>query len=453
MKLDDWQKALIREGELYRVGGSVRDALLGIGHTEQDVDYLVRGVPPDRFEKLLTGYGRLVHVGKSFGVYKFKPKEDEGEVDIAFPRREVSTGPGHREFDVDWGAEVPIVDDLRRRDFTMNAIAQNVADGAMIDPFAGAKDIAARTLRMIFAEAFTEDALRILRGIRFAARFDLEIDPRTAQAMTNATPLLATLSAERLQDELTKTLTQCQRPSVAFATMHAMGVLSMVLPELERTWGAEQNEHHIDDLFWHTVKTCDAAPQRNLVVRWAALLHDLGKLDTRQTIVEAGSPPRVVFYGHQDVSAKIAETVLTRFRYSQTFIRRCVHLVRHHMLHYQPDWNRSTVRRFIRTIGEAHYKDLIALNRADVMSRNLVERAAPLDELRQRIEAEIADARALKTEDLAIDGDDVMKFLGLGPGEAVGEVLHEALERVIEDPSANDRDKLIAWLRERRRED
>jgi putative nucleotidyltransferase with HDIG domain len=448
MKLRDWQNELIKHGELYCVGGSVRDQLLGLAHAEEDVDYLIRGISPDKLEQVLSRFGRVVLVGRSFGVYKFKPSGGAIEYDIAFPRKEVSTGPGHREFDIDWATSLAVEEDLGRRDFTMNAIARNVADGNLVDPFAGRRDIENRRLRMIFPQAFREDSLRILRGIRFATRFSLVIEPETEQAMKVAASLLAKLSAERVQDEFNKIFSQCDRPSEAMALMHELDVLGVVLPELARTFGVAQNEYHPDDVFWHSLKSCDGAPRGNVLLRWAALLHDIGKVDAKRIVDEEDSPPRVVFYGHEQISAEVARTVLGRLRYSNDFVKRCTHLIRHHMYFYQPEWNRSTVRRFIRTVGAENLEDLFVLRKADLMSRDLGERACEVDELRRRVREEIEAEHALKIEDMEIDGRDVMAVLGIAGGTRVGSVLRAVFDRVLENPALNQRDRLLEMLKE-----
>jgi len=446
MKLLDWHKAVIEHGELYRVGGSVRDELMGLSHGEEDVDYLVRGITPERLEEVLSLYGRVVLVGKSFGVYKFKLRGDVFEHDIAFPRREVSTGPGHREFDIEWKETLPIEDDLGRRDFTINAIAKNVVDDTIVDPFNGRHDIDRRVLRMIFPEAFREDPLRVLRGIRFAARFKLDIDGATEAAMKSAALLLESLSLERVQEEFNKIFAQCDKPSKALWIMHRLGALAVVLPELDRTVDVEQNEYHSDDVFWHSVKSCDCAPKGDALLRWAALLHDIGKVDAKQTLAEDEKEPRVVFYGHEKLSASVADEVLGRLRYGNEFVKRCVHLIRQHMYYYQPEWNRGTVRKFIRKIGVENLEDLFALRTADLMSRGLEDRAREVETLRRRARDEIEAQLALQIEDMTIDGNDVMKVVGVDAGERVGEILQDLFEQVLERPSINERTTLLKML-------
>jgi poly(A) polymerase/tRNA nucleotidyltransferase (CCA-adding enzyme) len=445
MKTEKWQKALMTRGELFTVGGAVRDALIGEAHGSEEVDYLVRGIPPEELEAVLSKLGDVAFVGKSFGVYKFRPRGGRREIDIAYPRTEVSTGPGHRDFDVDWKWDLEIQVDLARRDFTMNAMAKNLADGTVIDPHGGAKDIQDRILRMVFPDAFREDPLRVLRGVRFAARFGLRIDPATYDAMVESSSLVGTLSLERVQDELNKLLVQCERPSEGLAMLHRMGLLSRLLPELERAHGVVQNEFHPDDVFWHSLKSCDAAPRSSLLVRWAALLHDLGKVEKKQVIDEGGER-RVVFYGHETRGAEIAVEVLRRLRFSNDFIKRCARVVENHMFLYRAEWNRGTVRRFVRRVGEENLEDLLRLREADCLSRGMTGEIESIQSLRARIGEEIRDARALKIADLAIDGEDVKRALGMEEGPAVGRVLKEIFERVLDDPSLNKRERLLAIL-------
>jgi putative nucleotidyltransferase with HDIG domain len=438
----------MEQGELFVVGGVVRDALIGAPAGDEDADYLVRGVPPEALERILAAHGRLAFVGKSFGVYKFRPPGKSRDIDIAYPRSEVSTGPGHREFEVDWDWRKPIEDDLGRRDFTINAMARNLRGGEIVDPCRGAEDIRDRVLRMVFPGAFREDPLRILRGIRFAARFSLRIEKETYAAMEESAPLVDTLSPERVQEEFTKLLTQCDRPSEGLSLMRWLGVMERLLPELARAHGIEQNEYHPDDVFWHSLRSCDAAPKKNLLVRWAALLHDVGKVDRKQTIEEDGKP-KVIFYGHETESAAMAESVLKRLRYGNDFVRRCAHLIEMHMFLYRREWNRSTVRRFIGRVGEEHIGDLFVLRRADCLSRGMTGEVEELEDLRSRIETELREARAFKVSDLAIDGADVKDALGLPEGPEIGRILGELFENVVDDPSLNTREALLDELRRR----
>jgi putative nucleotidyltransferase with HDIG domain len=443
--------AVLEAAELYCVGGALRDEMLGVTAEDPEIDFLVRDIQPQDLEQILRRFGSVELVGKSFGVYKFTPEETETTCDIAYPRKERSLGPGHREFAVDWDWQLEVEKDLQRRDFTVNAMARDLRDGRLIDPYGGRRDVEDRVLRMMFARAFEEDPLRVLRGVRFAVQLQFRVDPATLEAMAESSPLIDTLSPERIQEELTRILTRSERPSEAFVLMRELGALERILPELDRCAGVEQNEFHPDDVFVHSIKTCDCAPQNNLAVRWAALLHDVGKVDKKKTVTDEKLGDRVVFYGHQLVSAEVAAQVLRRLRYSNVLVGRCAHLIRHHMFDYEPAWKASTVRRFIRRVGEDNLNDLFDLRRADAASRDTQAGARGLEELEGRIRHELDACHTTRVEDLAVDGRDVMREGAVDGGPEVGKVLSELLEAVLEDPDLNDRETLLELLRRRRR--
>lgn len=446
MKILGWQKQILAKGELYRVGGIVRDELLGLPAEGQDTDFLVRGISPEDLERILKKSGRLVYVGKAFGVYKFTPNDSDEVFDIVFPRIERSFGPGHTEFKVDWDWRLPVEKDLGRRDFTINAIARNLRDGSLVDPVGGREDLENKILRMIFPKAFEEDPLRILRGVRFATRFGLSVDASTQKAMADGAGLLDTLSAERVQEEFTKLLTQCERPSGAFRRLLELGALDMVLPELARGAGVTQNEYHPDDVFEHSIKTCDAAPRSNLAVRWAALLHDVGKVEKKQVVEDRKLGERVVFYGHQAVSASEAVNVLRKLRYHNALVKKVETLVEHHMFNYEAEWKDSTIRRFIRKVGEANLEDLFLLREADLRSRGAEASLDNLGEIRARVNAELDAGRAQTIAQLAVDGNDVIRVCHVKPGPEVGRILNQLLELVIENPELNTRTSLLKYL-------
>lgn len=446
MTLENWQRDILEHGELFRVGGAVRDRIIDPSCQPAEVDYLARAIAPDVLESVLRRHGTLVLVGKRFGAYRFTPAGGGGTVDIVYPRVERSTGPGHRDFDVRWDWTLPVEADLRRRDFTVNAVAEDVRTGERVDPLGGARDIEARVLRAIFPEAFVEDPLRVLRGIRLAAQLEFTIEAGTRALMESGASGLATLSPERVQDELTKILTRTDAPSRAFALAHDLGALAVILPELDRAAGVEQNEYHPDDVFVHSLKSCDAAPRDDLAVRWAALLHDVGKVDARTTVVDERGE-RVVFYGHEKISAEMTEAVLLRLRYPRALVELCTRLVQHHMFDYRSEWKDATVRRFMRTVGDDAVEPLFRLREADCRSRDLDDEIAALDELRTRVAGERAARHTVRVEDLAVGGHDVMREKKIPPGERVGAILESLLERVIDDPSLNERETLLEMIR------
>ncbi|MBI5867603.1 MAG: HDIG domain-containing protein [candidate division Zixibacteria bacterium] len=305
-----WLLSLLQEGEVYKVGGPVRDRLLG-EKTGKDTDYLVRLISIERLQQLLRPHGHVNLVGKSFGVIKFTPKAGEGEevvtFDIALPRTEQSTGAAHTDFLVDFDPQVPVERDLLRRDFTINAMAENCATGELIDPAGGQADLRAKCLRMVFEGAFRDDPLRILRGAQFLARFELTLDPVTRAAMQDAVPLVATVSMERVAEELTKLITLSKKPSLGFKLLQELGALKIILPELEDTVGVDQpGGYHAFPVFEHSLYTADAAPAQ-LRLRWAALLHDINKPQCKQV-----DGTKATFYAHEKLGSRTARKVLRR---------------------------------------------------------------------------------------------------------------------------------------------
>lgn len=443
--LEPWQTAILERGELYRVGGMVRNEVMGSTGDEGDRDFLVRMITPEDLERILANHGQISFVGTFFGVYKFRPHEG-AEVDLVFPRLEQSTGTGHRDFFVSTDCRLSVEDDLGRRDFTINAMAEDVRTGVRIDPFGGERDVRDGIVRMVFSGTFSEDPLRILRGVRFATRLGFTIEKDTWDEMRSCAALVSELSAERIQSELTRTLTECREPGGAFEQLHRLGVLQHVLPELDRCVGVTQNEYHPDDVFVHSLKTCNAAPESKLLVRWAALLHDVGKVDAKQTIRDEDGE-RVVFYGHEIISARMTTEALQRLRYPSSFVSDCESVVREHMFSYKPEWRDATVRRFISRVGPERLDALFLLREADCRSRGLSTELQNLAELRARVATERERGRTFTVRDLAIDGREVMRVCGLEPGPVVGRILVSLLDAVLEHPERNTPEELTTLAR------
>lgn len=440
---------VLPEAGLYAVGGSVRDGLLAqMGRPQSrppDLDYLVTGLPLEAILERLSPRGRAEVVGASFGVVKFTLQDHT--VDIALPRRERSTGPHHRDFAVESAPDIPVEEDLARRDFRVNMMARDVRTGALIDPHGGRADLENRRLDVLRAEAFDEDPLRILRGAQFAARFELTPTAGTLSAMRAAADQLPTVAPERVADELTKLLTRAAKPSIGLELLRDVGALAYVMPELLEGWEIDQNQFHAYTVYYHGLRACDAAPP-DLVLRFAGLLHDVGKPRTKEG-------PH--FYGHQQVGEGMARQLLNRLRFSGDVVDRVARLIANHMYSTSDVITEAGVRRFIRRVGPAHVDDLFALRRADVVASGL----PPHDHgenarFEARVAAELHAHPALDVGALKIDGNDVialMRELGLVDrdfrgDDRVGAVLRACLEEVLENPARNERDTLLRIARE-----
>ena len=341
-----------------------------------------------------------------------------------------------------------LTEDLSRRDFTMNAIAFDPLEGRLTDPFDGQGDLGRRLIRAVGDPLvrFREDGLRPMRAVRQAAQLEFEVDPPTLAAIPQTLDVFRKVSAERIRDELYKMLA-APHPSRGLALMHETGLLAEVIPELLEGVGCVQNRFHKHDVFEHTLSVVDET-RGDAVRRLGALLHDVGKPRARQP--REGAPGEYSFFKHEYVGAEMADAICRRLKLANADRERVVALVKNHMFFYMPDWSDGTIRRFVRRVGgQEGLSDLFALREGDVRGRGFEEDpAVEIGELKSRI-AVVADAdAALKVTDLAINGRDVMQILNLPPGREIGVLLERLLERVLDDPSLNERGKLEALLRE-----
>jgi len=412
----------------YVVGGSVRDSLLG--RQAQDWD-LATDARPDR---LLAVFPGAVYENQ-FGTVAVR--EGDATHEVTTFRTDHEYADFRRPHRVEFGDDIRL--DLARRDFTVNAIAwgreADAAANALVDPFDGLADIERKVLRAVGdpGARFTEDALRMVRAVRLAAVLELTIEPATLAAVREHAALAAHVSGERVSAELEKLLAS-PRPSIGLRLMADTTLLDVLLPELAAQRGVPQNKIEGEDLLDHTLRSVDAVPVDRPVVRLAALLHDVGKPPT----IDDGP-----FRGHEVVGAELAEAVLERLRTPKSATERVVRLVRHHMFTYEPDWGDAGVRRFIQRVGIDAVDDLFALREADNVGSGVSAEAHGLDELRARVDAELAASVVLDRSRLAVRGDDLMAELGLPAGPRLGRILDELLERVIADPRLNDRATLL----------
>jgi len=446
--LDAKLAAALAPGELYAVGGRVRDeirsALDGLPREAKDLDYVVTGLSLEELTSRLRGVGRADVVGASFAVVK--ATLEGTTVDVALPRRELSTGIGHREFTVEAGPEVTLEDDLARRDFRMNMLARALPSGRIVDPYGGEDDIRAARIDVLRSQAFEEDPLRMLRACQFAARFEFAVTPATLGAMRGAAPLVASVSAERVRDELSKLLELSLRPSLGLELMRESGLLAFVLPEIAEGIGVEQNEWHAYDVYRHTLVTVDAAPPGDLVLRLAALFHDVGKPRTKDG-------PH--FYQHEVLGERLTRQALERLRFPAAVVEDVASLVRQHMYSADPEAADKTVRRFIRRIGASNLERQFALRAADIVGSGLPKRGPENERFQERVYAIAAQRPALGVTDLAVSGQDVIDELiaagklpqGSRGGPIVGEIMRALLEQVTDEPARNEPGELRSAIR------
>ncbi len=425
-------EAIQSKGQLYEVGGVVRDRLLLHQKPTKDSDYLVTGIPYNDLTKLLRKFGKVDLVGRSFGVIKFTQVNNSQShtFDMTLPRKEYSTGVGHKDFVVSFDPSLSVEDDLKRRDFTINAMARSMKTGELVDPLGGQKDLEKRILRMVSEKSFEEDSLRMLRAVQFSARFNLTIERNTMESLKTHVHLISSISAERIAEELNKLLLQATKPSDGFRLMQSTGLLKEVMPELEECVGVEQpGGYHKWNVFDHTLEMIDASPA-NLKLRMAALFHDIRKPQHKR-VTEDGA----TFYGHEIGGAKTARDWLRRYHYPNEFIKDVSTLVERHM--FTTAVADKGLRRLIRRVGLDLIFDLLDLRRADVVAQGMGGKTADVDELEVRIKNEINKKSPFGLKDLALDGNVIMKKLKLKPGPKVGEILNYLLEQVLDEPKNN----------------
>ena len=314
--------------------------------------------------------------------------------------------------------------------------------GELVDPFDGQADLGHRVVRAVGdpSERFGEDALRMLRAVRFATTLRMDLESATAAAIGEHAGLAAGLSGERIGQEPSKILA-AERPSVGIRLLSDLGLLAVLCPELEICKTIPQDKAVAQDVFEHSLITVDATPvDAALVLRLAGLFHDVGKPET----FADGH-----FHQHEFVGEAITRAILRRWKYPKDTIAAVTHLIRHHMFWYQTEWSGSAVRRFVRKVGLENIPDLFELRRADnIGSGARSPRMYALEDLWTRVQDEIHRSTAFSPRDLAIDGTDVMAELGIPPGPAVGQVIAALFELVLDDPDLNTRESLLAIARE-----
>jgi len=421
------------------VGGSVRDLLRGVRPLDWDV---ATSAIPETVVALFPG----ATWENRFGTVTVRLGPGRLAIQVTTYRVEGSYRDRRRPDEVRWGSS--LLEDLARRDFTINAAAWVPDDlargeGRLIDPYRGRRDLERRVLRAVGDpdERLAEDALRLIRAVRFAARFDLAFDPATEAAIRTNARAAADLSGERVRDELLRILgahDSVRPPSAALLAMEELGLLPVVLPELAALRGVPQAKAIDGDALDHSLRTGDALAPDDPLLRLIGLLHDVGKAST----LTDGH-----FYGHETVGARMVEAILRRLHFPKEQVARGHHLVRQHMFAYSSEWTDGAVRRFVRRVGAAALPELFELRRADDVASGVTEpQVGGLDELRRRIGVELA-THPLSASQLAVHGDDLVAELGLEPGPIVGRLLHRLLEAVLDDPSQNERATLLRLAR------
>jgi len=434
----------------------VRDELLG--RPVKDQDFLVPGVGHAELRAALVPHGRvedLVVAGRNVGV-RFYPRtlRVSAGIELAPPRTERSTGPGRHDFEIVADPSVSIEDDMRRRDFTMNALARSLETGAIVDPLGGAEDLRAGILRVVGPTSFRDDGLRIARGLRFVSEHDLDPDDETRAQMRRWADRIGVVSGERLGAELAKLLLGAH-PLKALRLARDTGTLEHLLPELVPAIGFDQtSDYHAFTLDEHLFRAVQAGVDDDvsLEVRLALLLHDSGKPESSWR----GRDGRLHFYAnpqfgkaaHEEIGARIARVATRRLRFPAETQARVERIVAAHMFgDHASSAAPLRARRFLARHGRERAFDLVAHKRADVRGKHEALRDRTAEELERlrafegALWAELEAGHATQVSELAVDGGDLIA-LGFREGPQLGRALQALLAEAIADPAHNTR----AWL-------
>ncbi|HUX36003.1 MAG TPA: HD domain-containing protein [Candidatus Paceibacterota bacterium] len=432
-----------RQGfEAYLVGGCVRDLLIKKEPKDWDI---ATNAKPDEIQKV---FPESVYEN-DFGTVGVKTDSEDPKLKIV----EVTTFRLDGEYtdkrhpdEVEFAENIK--EDLSRRDFTINAMAIDLSDDShgFVDPFGGQEDLKKGLIRTVGdpEERFNEDALRLMRAVRFAAETGFQIDFNTRRAIEKLAGLLEAIAKERIRDEFEKII-MSDGAAAGIILLEELDLLRYVMPELREGIGVRQNKHHIYTVFEHNVKSLDYSAGKNysLEVRLASLLHDLGKPKAKR-----GEGPNSTFYGHDVVGAKMAVKALERLRFSKNVIERVAHLIRYHMFYYNVgEVTEAGVRRFIARVSPETLPDLLKLREADRIGSG-VPKAVPYKMRHLLFMIEKVKKDPVSPKMLRVKGNDVMKILGLEPGPRVGQILAILLEEVLDNPSLNDSKQLESRMRE-----
>ena len=437
-------KTLEKSGfEIYFVGGSVRDLMLK--RKIKDWDLTTNATPDEVLKIFPNGF-----YDNAFGTVGL-PIEINNEnhvVEITTFRTEQGYADNRHPEIVTWGKTLE--EDLSRRDFTINAIALRIGEQdvfELIDPYGGEKDLGKKIIRAVGNPniRFKEDALRLLRAVRIATELGFIIEKGTWEKVTEDANLIQHISAERVRTELLRIFAS-ENPYDGIMLLKDSGLLEFILPELLEGVGFSQvrpGRHHTTDVFTHNLMSLKLCPSKDPIVRFAALLHDVGKPKSADKDKEG----LVIFHNHEVTGAKITDKICERLKFSKIEKERIVSLIRWHMFGVNENQTDAAIRRFLRKIGTENVQDMMDIRVADRLGSGRPANSWRLKLFREKIEEQLKPAK-FSINDLAIDGNDIMKTLQIKPGPKVGEILQKLFEEVDKDLSKNNKEYLLNRIKE-----
>lgn len=428
--------------QIYIVGGAVRDLLSG--KPVKDWDFTTDATPEEILKIIPQGF-----YDNKFGTVGVKATSEVGSdssevYEITTMRKEGIYKDSRHPSKVFWTDKIE--EDISRRDFTVNAMALS-KDGKVIDPFKGQQDLENKLIRAVGNpdQRFKEDSLRLIRAIRFLAQLDFEIETETFKAIIKNKELIRNIAWERITQEFFKILAS-PNPYIGIVKLREAGLSQIILPELEKCFGIKQEGPKHDrtyDIGEHSLLALKMCPSPNPLVRFAALIHDIGKPDT----MRVQSDGNVIFYAHDVVSEKLSRIIAQRLKLSKKETDKLSRLIRWHMFTVNEKQTDSAIRRFIKNVGVENVEDVMALRVADRLGGGTQrETSWRTEKFKERIKEVLK--KPFSISDLKVNGKDVMKTLNIKPGPKVGEVLEKLFQEVLEDSSKNNRDYLLEEIKQ-----
>ena len=429
-------KALIQRGyQAYIVGGAVRDSLIGRTPTNWDIS---SSATPEEVKKVFGN--AAIPTGERFGTLTILC--GSRRVEVTTFRRESLYSDGRRPDRVVFSQNLR--DDVARRDFTVNALAYDISQMTVTDYFGGMNDLKRTIIGTVGdpEERFNEDALRMLRAIRFASELGFGISPETLSGIAKLHSTITRVSQERIREELSKMLLS-PRPSEAVLHAHETRLLKHILPELSDCAHIPAYHESLDTVLEHSIKACQHIEPR-LELRLAALLHDIGKPLT----MASDDTGRLRFFNHENVGAQMAEAALHRLKYPQAIIEDITTLIKWHVFTYEPATKDKGIRRLVNSLGLKTIYDLAKVRQADRIALGLdPSPGSNMEAFLQRLEDVLKQGPVFTVSNLAVDGHDVMKTLDIPEGPEVGKILLKLLDTVLEEPYLNSRGKLLEIIK------
>ena len=446
--------------EAYIVGGAIRDMLMKTPTYDWDFTTNAR---PEQIQKIFpesfydNRFGTVgitaENLAQQFKLTTNSLKKDNIKkkeiLEITTFRTEGQYSDQRHPDKVKWGKT--LVEDLKRRDFTINAMALKITNSPaaitnyqIIDPFKGQKDIKNKLIRAVGKadKRFKEDALRMMRAIRIASQLGFLIEEKTLKAIQKNAFLINKISQERIRDELFKII-KSNFPADGIKLLFSSGLLKYILPELIKTRGVKQAGHHTKDVWNHSLDSLKECPSPDPIIRLATLLHDVGK-----PISFRNTKGKITFYGHEVVGGRLVKKIADRLKFSKKDKEKLWLLVRYHMFAYDPKMTDKAIRRFIKRVGRENINDMISLRIGDRKGGGSKATSWRLRELQERIGKLMYTP--MQITDLKVNGRDVMKILGIKSGPKVGKILKKLFDEVMEDASKNKREYLLKEIKKLR---